>query len=144
MAERHESTKLAGAVLWAWMSLLDSRNASSVRRLRLASSVMTLVIVWGTFQVFRIKRPRPAHPRNQITMVLPLVVRDWVDEHTADYQSIQPMLNMTGTGVRRRTHERGPRWTTSQQKNAPVSWGVKVPTSNIAVGWGPIGASQSL
>jgi len=88
------------------MSLLDSRNTSSVCRLRLASSVMTLVIVWGTFQVFRVKRPRLAHPRNQITMVLPLVVRDRVDEHTADYRSSQPTLHKYGRHRRQTKHSR--------------------------------------
>lgn len=38
-----------------------------------------------------------------------------------------------------KTDEQGPRLTTSQQKRAPVWWGVKVLTSNMDVGWGPAG-----
>ena len=36
------------------------------------------------------------------------------------------------------TYEHGPRFTTNQEKNAPVWWGVNVFTSNIATGWGPV------
>ena len=68
-------------------------------------------------------------------MVPEVVTGVWVDEDAGGFQSIGV------SGANQVAHDRGPRFTASQVNKVPVSSGVRVSTSNMATGWGPIGFS---